>query len=98
VISFKQLRSRLALDLAANPPAVSDLGPCRTRGYDLDRAWPDAWAELDGRKEMPHGPRTLDDMLLKALEGGGPATVGDILKHFERRVHVSDWKSCGCVA
>ena len=29
---------------------------------------------------------TVDDILLKALEGGGPATVNDVLKHFERRV------------
>ena len=28
---------------------------------------------------------TVDDILLKTLEGG-PATVNDILKHFERRV------------
>jgi hypothetical protein len=46
------------------------------------------WADLEGRKEMPHGPRTLDGMLLKALEDGGPATVDDILKHFERRVRI----------
>ena len=30
---------------------------------------------------------TVDDILLKALEGG-PATVNDILKHFERRVRI----------
>ncbi len=30
---------------------------------------------------------TVDDFLLKALEGG-PATVNDILKHFERRVRI----------
>jgi hypothetical protein len=29
----------------------------------------------------------FDDILLKALEGG-PATVNDILKHFERRVRI----------
>jgi hypothetical protein len=28
----------------------------------------------------------VDDILLKALEGGGPGTVNDVLKHFERRV------------
>ena len=32
------------------------------------------------------GEMTIDDILLKALEGGEPATVNDILKHFERRV------------
>jgi hypothetical protein len=37
---------------------------------------------------MPHGPMTIDDMLLKALEGGGPATVDDVLKHFEMRVRI----------
>jgi hypothetical protein len=31
---------------------------------------------------------TVDDILLKALEGGGPVTVNDILKHFERRVRI----------
>jgi hypothetical protein len=31
---------------------------------------------------------TVDDILLRALEGGGPATVNDILKHFERRVRI----------
>ncbi|HZZ24723.1 MAG TPA: hypothetical protein VFE60_20015 [Roseiarcus sp.] len=31
---------------------------------------------------------TVDDILLKALEGGGPATVNDILRHFERRVRI----------
>ena len=31
---------------------------------------------------------TVDDILLKALEGGGPATVNDILKHFESRVRI----------
>ena len=31
---------------------------------------------------------TFDDILLKALEGGGPATVNDILKHFDRRVRM----------
>jgi hypothetical protein len=43
---------------------------------------------------MPHDFRrkhgvdiTVDDILLKALEGG-PATVNDILKHFEGRVRV----------
>ena len=30
---------------------------------------------------------TVDDFLLKALEGG-PATVNDILKQFERRVRI----------
>ena len=35
-----------------------------------------------GRSDM-----TVDDILLKALEGG-PATVNDILKHFERRVRI----------
>jgi hypothetical protein len=30
---------------------------------------------------------TLDDILLKVLEDG-PATVNDILKHFERRVRI----------
>jgi hypothetical protein len=30
---------------------------------------------------------TVDDILLKALEGG-PATVNDILKHFTRRVRI----------
>jgi hypothetical protein len=30
---------------------------------------------------------TVDDILLKALEDG-PATVNDILKHFERRVRI----------
>ena len=35
-----------------------------------------------------HGAdKTVDDILLKALEGG-PATVNDILKGFERRVRV----------
>jgi hypothetical protein len=48
---------------------------------------------------MPHGPKpgvqrkhgtevTVDDVILKALEGGGPATVNDILKHFERRLRM----------
>jgi len=32
------------------------------------------------------GEMTIDDILLKALKGGEPATVNDILKHFERRV------------
>ena len=47
---------------------------------------------------MPRGPKpgarrkhgadiAFDDILLRALEGG-PATVDDILKHFERRVRV----------
>jgi hypothetical protein len=31
---------------------------------------------------------TVDNILLKALEGGGPVTVNDILKHFERRVRI----------
>jgi hypothetical protein len=31
---------------------------------------------------------TIDDVLLKALKGGKPATVNDILKHFERRVRI----------
>jgi hypothetical protein len=31
---------------------------------------------------------TVDDILLKALEGGGPATVNDILKRYERRVRM----------
>jgi hypothetical protein len=31
---------------------------------------------------------TFDEILLKALEGGDPVTVNDILKHFEGRVRV----------
>ncbi len=31
---------------------------------------------------------TVDDILLKALKGRKPATVNDILKHFERRVRI----------
>jgi hypothetical protein len=31
---------------------------------------------------------TIDDIHLKALKGGKPATVNDILKHFERRVRI----------
>jgi hypothetical protein len=31
---------------------------------------------------------TIDDILSKALGGGEPATVNDILKHFERRVRI----------
>ena len=31
---------------------------------------------------------TIDDILLKALKGGKPATVNDILKHFARRVRI----------
>ena len=31
---------------------------------------------------------TVDDILLKALKGGKPATVNDILKHFARRVRI----------
>jgi hypothetical protein len=34
------------------------------------------------------GEMTIDDILLKALKGGEPATVNDILKHFERRVRI----------
>jgi hypothetical protein len=47
---------------------------------------------------MPRGPKpgvqrkhgadmTVDDTILKALEGG-PVTVNDILKHFEKRVRI----------
>jgi hypothetical protein len=36
-----------------------------------------------------HGTElTIDDILLKALEGGGPVTVNDILKRYERRVRM----------
>jgi hypothetical protein len=31
---------------------------------------------------------TFDDILLKALEGGGPVTVNDILKRYEGRVRM----------
>jgi hypothetical protein len=31
---------------------------------------------------------TVDDILLKALKGGKPATVNDILKPFARRVRI----------
>ena len=31
---------------------------------------------------------TFDDFLLKALEGGRPATVNDIAKRFARRVRI----------
>ena len=33
-------------------------------------------------------PMTVDDILLKALKGGEPATVNDILKPFARRVRI----------
>ena len=33
-------------------------------------------------------PITADDILLKALKGGKPATVNDILKPFARRVRI----------
>jgi hypothetical protein len=33
-------------------------------------------------------PITVDDILLKALKGGKPATVNDILKPFARRVRI----------
>jgi hypothetical protein len=33
-------------------------------------------------------PMTVDDILLKALKGGKPATVNEILKHFARRVRI----------
>jgi hypothetical protein len=36
---------------------------------------------------MPHGPMTVDDVILSALEGG-PVTVNDITKRFEIRVRV----------
>jgi hypothetical protein len=36
---------------------------------------------------MPHGPRTIDGIILSALEGG-PVTVNDIKKRFERRVRI----------
>ena len=35
---------------------------------------------------MPRGP-TVDDIILSALEGG-PATVHDIVMHFEKRVRL----------
>jgi predicted transcriptional regulator len=31
---------------------------------------------------------TVDDLLLKALEGGSPVTVNDILKRYETRVRL----------
>jgi hypothetical protein len=34
------------------------------------------------------GDMAVDDILLKALKSGKPATVNDILKHFERRVRI----------
>jgi hypothetical protein len=37
---------------------------------------------------MTIGDLTIDDILLKALKGRKPATVNDILKHFERRVRI----------
>jgi hypothetical protein len=40
---------------------------------------------------------TIGDILLKAPEGGEPATVNDILKHFESRVRIR-LESCACVA
>lgn len=36
---------------------------------------------------MPHGPMTVDDVILSGLEGG-PVTVNDITKRFEIRVRV----------
>jgi hypothetical protein len=36
---------------------------------------------------MPHGPMTVDDVILSALEGG-PVTVNDITKRFETRVRM----------
>jgi hypothetical protein len=36
---------------------------------------------------MPRGLTTVDDILLKALEGG-PAAVNDIVKRFERRARI----------
>jgi hypothetical protein len=36
---------------------------------------------------MPHGPRTIDGIILSALEGG-PVTVHDIAKCFEKRVRI----------
>jgi hypothetical protein len=36
---------------------------------------------------MPRGPTTVDAILLRVLEGG-PVTVNDIVKRFERRVRI----------
>jgi hypothetical protein len=45
------------------------------------------WLNEKGGEKMPRGPKTLDDILLRVLEGG-PATVNDIVKCFERRVRI----------
>jgi predicted transcriptional regulator len=42
----------------------------------------------EGEERVMRLAASVDDILLKALEDGGPATVNDILKRYERRVRM----------
>jgi hypothetical protein len=47
------------------------------------RLWQRIWCSKTGRPDL-----TVDDIILKALEGGHPVTVNDVTKRFVNRVRM----------